>query len=161
MTRSQSSAGRYVSIGTGCEAFVPAPLPPDLKYDATLIRHISEAASALGGVASIAQFVPNPALLVMPFLNLEAMMSSRIEGTVTTAQALFEANVVPPDEVTEPTREVSNYLQAMHHGMKRLATMPLSLHLLRELHVILLDSTRGATRQAGQFRSGRGSHRTT
>ncbi|MEN6301178.1 MAG: Fic family protein [Armatimonadia bacterium] len=132
---------------------MPNPLPPPLEYDATLIRSIHEAASALGGVASIYQFVPNPALLVIPFLNLEAVMSSRIEGTVTTTEALFEANVAPLSEVTEPTREVANYLKAMNRGMELLKEIPISLRLVRELHRTLLDNTRGDGPQAGLFRS--------
>jgi len=48
--------------------------------------------------------------------------------------------------------EVVNYVRAMNYGLGRLATLPLSLRLLREIHAELLSGTRGAERYPGEFR---------
>jgi hypothetical protein len=41
-----SSAGRVVQASGGYAAFVPAPLPPELSYDAGLVLALSRADSA-------------------------------------------------------------------------------------------------------------------
>ena len=65
---------------------------------------------------------------------------------------LFEAEEtpgVPLDDV----REVSNYVAAMDHGLRRLQDgFPFSLRLLREIHGILLESGRGEGLDPGEFR---------
>src|SRR5260370_40432875 len=56
---------------------------------------------------------------------------------------------VPLDDV----REVSNYVAALHHGLKRLLDgFPLSLRLIREIHEVLLAKGRGSHAQPGTFR---------
>lgn len=41
----------------------------------------------------------------------------------------------------------------MNYGLERLATLPLSLRLIREIHAELLRGVRGAHRQPGEFRT--------
>ena len=41
----------------------------------------------------------------------------------------------------------------MNHGLERLATLPLSLRLIREIHGRLLENVRGQERQPGEFRT--------
>lgn len=48
--------------------------------------------------------------------------------------------------------EVSNYVDAMMYGLKRLEELPLSLRLIREMHARLLQSGRGGTKNPGEFR---------
>ena len=65
---------------------------------------------------------------------------------------LDEASGVPLDDV----EEVSNYVAALNHGLKRLREddFPLSLRLIREMHALLLRGGRGAGKQPGEFRKG-------
>src|SRR5271168_5374443 len=49
-------------------------------------------------------------------------------------------------------REVSNYVDAMMYGLERLAELPLSLRLIREMHARLLRSGRAETKNPGEFR---------
>ena len=52
----------------------------------------------------------------------------------------------------EDVEEVSNYVKALQHGLKRLKKdLPLSLRLLREMHKILLSGTRGSGKLPGEF----------
>jgi Fic family protein len=57
---------------------------------------------------------------------------------------------VPLDEV----QEVSNYVAALNHGLKRLRQddFPLSLRLIREMHEVLLSKGRGSDKSPGEFR---------
>ncbi|WP_299656957.1 Fic family protein [uncultured Jannaschia sp.] len=150
-------AGHYVETITGGEtvrAFVPAPLPPVPPIEAgALLRLLNDAQRALGRLDGVTMLLPSQELFLYMYVRKEAVLSSQIEGTQSTLTdlLLFEENAkagVPVDDV----REVSNYVDAMMHGLARLEELPLSLRLIREMHARLLDSGRGATKDPGAFR---------
>ncbi len=156
MDRSQFRArdtGRLVRTLDGHFAFVPAPLPPKIDVPFELMRRLSEADRAVGTLAGIGRILPNPHLLTQPFLRREAVLSSRIEGTEASATdlALFEAAGSPQSDQSD-VREVSNYVDALRYGLKRLDELPLSLRFLREVHAKLMAGVRGGTRAPGEFR---------
>jgi cell filamentation protein, protein adenylyltransferase len=156
MNRSQFIArdtGRLVRTLDGHLAFVPAPLPPKIDIPIELLRCLSEADRAVGRLAGIGRILPNPHLFTQPFLRREAVLSSRIEGTEASATdlALFEAAGSPPSDESD-VREVSNYVEALRYGLKRLDELPLSLRFLREVHARLMADVRGSTRAPGEFR---------
>jgi Fic family protein len=145
--------GRLVKTLDGHDAFVPAPLPPRIDLSFELMHRLSEADHALGTLGGIGRILPNPHLLTQPFLNREAVLSSRIEGTEASATdlALFQAAGLPESNETD-VREVSNYVTALQYGMKRLDDLPLSLRFLREVHEKLMTGVRGGDRNPGEFR---------
>lgn len=145
--------GRLVRTLDGHVAFVPAPLPPKIDLSFELMRRLSEADHALGTLGGIGRILPNPHLLTQPFLNREAVLSSRIEGTEASATdlALFQAAGSPESNESD-VREVSNYATALRYGLKRLDDLPLSLRFLREVHEKLMTGVRGGDRNPGQFR---------
>lgn len=153
----QRETGHYVETIAGGEtvrAFVPALLPPDPPIDASaLLRLLNDAQRALGRLDGVTMLLPSQELFLYMYVRKEAVLSSQIEGTQSTLTdlLLFEENAkagVPIDDV----REVSNYVDAMMHGLARLEDLPLSLRLIREMHERLLDSGRGATKDPGAFR---------
>ncbi|MCF8109513.1 MAG: Fic family protein, partial [Desulfohalobiaceae bacterium] len=138
--------GRYVTISTAGEeakAFVPEPLPPNPPIDWTpdLRSKFDQALLALGRLDSISTFLPDISLFLYMYVRKEAGLSSMIEGTQSSISdlLLFELDMepgVPLDDV----REVSNYVAALDHGLKRLAEgFPLSLRLIKEMHAVLLS----------------------
>ncbi len=137
-------------------AFIPFPLPPkpDLKIDSTLAEEIDQAHLSLGRLDSISALLPNINLFLYMYIRKEAVLSSQIEGTQSSLSdlLLFElegARGVPLDDVVE----VSNYVAAMNHGLKRLkGGFPLSNRLIREVHGILLSKGRGEDKDPGEFR---------
>jgi Fic family protein len=145
--------GRLVKTLDGHVAFVPAPLPPKIDLSFELMRRLSEADRALGTLGGIGRILPNPHLLTQPFLNREAVLSSRIEGTEASATdlALFQAAGSPESNESD-VREVSNYVTALRYGLKRLDDLPLSLRFLREVHSKLMTGVRGGDRNPGEFR---------
>src|SRR5262245_10026916 len=138
-----TAPGRLVQIPEGCLAFVPAPLPPALQLDWEIANHLSDARGALGQLSGVGRMLPNPHLLIRPFLKREAIISSRIEGTIVTDEelALFAADS-PGTPATPDVKEVANYVSAIDHGLQRLPTLPVSLRLIRELHDKLLSGVR-------------------
>jgi Fic family protein len=146
-----SPSGRLVSAPGGYWAFVPNPLPPKLKWDDALVSLISRADIAVGTLSGLGENLPNPHLLIYPFIRKEAVLSSRIECTQSSLSdlLLFEATKV---ERQRDVREVQNYVKAMEYGLKRLEELPLSLRFIRELHGILMEGVRGGHATPGEFR---------
>lgn len=148
-----SEAGRVVRTAEGHTAFVPAPLPPPLVFDAPLVLALSRADAALSELSGLGRQLPNPHLLIAPYLRREAVLSSRIEGTqASLADVLAEEAGQPPSAPADDVLEVRNYVSALEYGIQRLDTLPLSLRLVRELHGKLLDGVRGGSATPGEFR---------
>lgn len=149
--------GRFVETpvaGEFVRAFVPPPLPPQPPVDVlALLERLSLAERALGRLDGITMLLPRQELFLYMYARKEAVLSSQIEGTQSTLSDLlrFETEAVagqPMDDI----REVSNYVDAMMHGLERLEELPLSLSLIREMHERLLQSGRGGTKNPGEFR---------
>lgn len=153
----ENISGHLISIPEGGFAYVPNPLPPmNLTWDSGLIEVLSHADRALGELAGIGRSLPNPHLLVRPFLRREAVLSSRIEGTqASLADVLaYEAVQLPLFDASDDVKEVHNYVRALEYGLERMSSLPVSLRLIRELHGILLEGVRGEQFRAGEFRQG-------
>jgi len=146
-----SSSGKLIRATGGYWAFVPNPLPPRLDWDDALVSLLSNADIALGTLSGLGEALPNPHLLIYPFIRREAVLSSRIEGTQSSLSdlLLFEATRV---ERQRDVKEVQNYVRAMEYGLKRLNELPLSLRFIRELHSILMEGVRGEHATPGEFR---------
>ena len=138
-----SPSGRLIQVGAEAAywVFLPNPLPPALPFDAELVRALSEADRALGELSGLGRTIPNPQLLIRPFVRREAVLSSRIEGTQADIADLYayEAGQLPlpgvkPVPPESDVHEVFNYVRAMEYGLERLSTLPVSLRLMRELH---------------------------
>lgn len=146
-------AGRFVPQIEGYSAYVPAKLPPSdppIEFDVEMISLLSVADLALGRLDGVTQTLPNPDLFVSMYVKKEALLSSQIEGTQASLSELLETE----EKQTSDAREVTNYVNALNYGLKRLMDddFPLSLRLLREIHEKLLASGRGSARNPGQFR---------
>ena len=157
MRRGNIGSYRLAKIGGEViRAFVPAPLPPNpaLVLDGSLQQALEATAVALGRLDSIATFLPDKSLFLYAYVRKEAVLSSQIEGTQSSLSDLFlfeldEAPGAPLDDV----RQVSNYVAALDHGLRRLREgFPLSNRLIREIHGILLSRGRGSTMTPGEFR---------
>ena len=146
---------RTTVAGEHVEAFIPTPLPPIPPLDlAPLQRSLDHANQALGRLDGAGLILPNPDLFVYMAIRKEALLSSQIEGTQSSLSdlLLFEAGA-PFSSPLEDVLEVSNYIAAMNHGLRRLAEgFPLSLRLLREIHAVLLRGGRGHDKDPGEFR---------
>ena len=151
--------GRYESTSAGGEnvrAFVPLPLPPRpaLALDGALQQALEAATLALGRLDAISTLLPDGSIFLYAYVRKEAVLSSQIEGTQSTLSDLLrfeleEAPGVPLEDVVE----VSNYVAALDHGLRRLNEgFPLCNRLVREIHAVLLSRGRGSGKAPGEFR---------
>jgi Fic family protein len=149
-------AGRFVRQPQGYRAFIPEPLPPEpgVVFDADLVNLLGMATTAVGRLDGVARMLPNPDLFVAMYVRREAVLSSQIEGTQSTLDDVLTYELgTRADGVPEDVAEVVNYVRAMNYGLRRLADLPLSLRLLREIHGMLLEGVRGSTKTPGEFRT--------
>jgi Fic family protein len=153
-------AGTFKEVPEGPASYVafhPAPLPPDppLILDVELHRLLDRANQALGRLDGITLLLPDPEQFLYTFIRKEAVLSSQIEGTISSLSdlLLFE-NEAAPGVPVEDLEETSNYIAAMNHGVSSIASgrLPLCNRLLREVHERLLRSGRGADKAPGDFR---------
>lgn len=135
----------------GYLAYVPKPLPREFDLPQRTILLLSDADRALGRLAGAGRLLPNPHLLLQPYIALEALASSRIEGTQASLSDVFDGQA--RDVAEGPVREVTNYIRAFEHGLERLKELPISRRLLCEVHEILLTGVRGQERLPGEFRA--------
>ncbi len=146
-------SGKVVQTAQGYSAYIPNPLEPQVSLSLSIVKDLSAADRALSELAGIARTLPNPHLLIGPFLRREAVLSSRIEGTQASFSDLlfFEAARLREKQVPD-VREVSNYVKALEYGLARLSTLPVSLRLIREIHQRLMAGVRGESQTPGEFR---------
>lgn len=132
---------------------VPRPLPPTLDLTWKMAETLSRADQQLGKLGGLAANLPNPHLLIGPFMRREAVLSSRIEGTQASLSDLFLFEAAQAEPVRgSDVREVMNYVRAMEHGLRRLSDLPLSLRFIREIHERLMHGVRGENMTPGEFR---------
>src|SRR3989441_1569370 len=157
-TESKSRLGTYVTTtvtGEPVQAFIPSKLPPNPPVElAGLYQHLERANQALGRLDALATLLPDAKLFLYLYVRKEALLSSQIEGTQSSlADLLLFENDAEPGVPIDDVEEVSNYVTAIQHGLRRIAGgFPLSLRLIREIHAILLRGERGANRTPGEFR---------
>jgi len=145
--------GRRAKAIGGYFAYLPDPLPPPIRWSTGLASRLSEADRAIGRLAGEGRRLPNPHLLIRPFVRREAVLSSRIEGTQATLGELLAAEAgAAVERSPDDLREVANYVVALEYGVRRLRTLPLSLRLVRELHEKLMRGVRGEAAAPGEFR---------
>jgi len=134
----------------------PKDLPLLTKPDwYALIPALGRANRAIAEYNGMLRRLPNSNLLLAPLRLQEAVLSSRIEGTLATMSEVlqFEAGEPPERESRRhDIEEILNYRSALETAMEELKTRPFSLNLLLKLHKILLTSVRGHNKAPGEFR---------
>lgn len=150
--------GKFIKNKDGDSTFLPNPLPPILQYEGEFASVIGEANLRLGQLSAIADILPNPKLLMQPYLNREAVLSSKIEGTQASEDDLFRYQVSGGIEkkAAENLRidEVVNYVHAFETSLNQIKkTQKIDLDLIKKSHGILMRGVRGGDKTPGEFRS--------
>lgn len=158
MTAFPKRVGEYIKCsvtGESYNSYAPKPLPPIPPIEMERLYPLLDQANvALGRLDGLSIILPDPSLFLYMYIRKEAVLSSQIEGTQSSLSdlLLYENNEVagvPNQDVVE----VSNYVAAMEHGLKRIqGGFPLSLRLIREMHEVLLSKGRGSGKLPGEFR---------
>lgn len=160
----EDSAGRTAEHESGNHYFVPAETPRSLPLDERTLTLLEEAGHELGRLSSFSDFLPNPHLLIQPYVRREAVLSSKIEGTQASLSDVFaeeaERNGDPPEseqteeqtEEQKDVREVLNYVHSLEYGMEEIEERRIDLSLMRDMHRILMQGVRGQDKHPGEWR---------
>ena len=131
--------------------------PPTNIDWAALVPLIGRANAALARYDGLIQAIPNAAVLLAPLTTQEAVLSSKIEGTNVTMAEVLEIEAGADGGVSEPkrqdTEEILNYRRALRSAAGEIAQRPLSPHLLRQAHAVLMTGVRGRDKDPGAFRT--------
>mgnify|MGYP000321356004 CR=1 FL=1 len=123
-------SGKYIetiAFGETVRAFVPHPLPPHLNLASPrLLRRLTEANRALGRLDGIKDMLPDPDLFLYFYVRKEALLSSQIEGTITTLVEMLQLEAGKEYDETKKgdIKEVINYRVALLTGENYLADRP-------------------------------------
>jgi len=122
---------------------------------AALVPALGEANRSVARFDGMLAHLRNPALLRAPLTTQEAVLSSRIEGTLATLSDVlrYEAGDAQENERKRlDIEEIVNYRLALRTAERELKKRPFSLNLVLKLHKVLLNSVRGHNKAPGEFR---------
>ncbi|WP_347711284.1 Fic family protein [Olsenella uli] len=128
--------------------------PKNIEWE-KIAGPLEKASAAISRYDSFLGIIPNPQIFVSPIMVQEAVSSSRIEGTRTTAGEVlaYEAGKTDIDPSREnDVREVVNYQAAVRLAVSMLNDIPLSGRVLRAAHEVLLQGVRGQLKSPGKYR---------
>lgn len=155
--------GKYVTTsvaGESVSAFVPNKLPPRLSRmeSSGLGCQVREAELALSRLQIAGQMIPSMDWLIYAFIRREALLSSEIEGIRATLTDLFSYEHLnqPGDSAVDDIEDVANYVNAINHAFDEIGSprgLPLSIRLLNQCHLGLMQGVRGANKQPGEIRT--------
>jgi Fic family protein len=154
-TFTEKRTGRLLPTIEGQISFLPHPLPPNLDLAALAIP-LGNAMEMIGELRGACRRLQNPYMVIGPLQRREALMSSAMEGTYTTTDALvlLEAGAVS-SAADESAREVFNYVRALKQSVEALKELPISHRIIKQAHRTLLSglsSQRGAAKRPGDYK---------
>ena len=132
--------------------------PSQLDYG-QLVGPLIKATDALARYDQMLKNMHNSEIFLAPLRNQEAVISSRMEGTISTMDEIlkFEADSENDTEEAKNVRseifETILYQRALLNAQKAMIDgYPLSQHLVKTIHQQLLSYGRGAQKSPGQFK---------
>jgi Fic family protein len=132
--------------------------PKTLDYE-RLFAPMGDAREALARYDQTLKTLHNSDFLVTPLRGQEAVVSSRMEGTISTIDEVlrYEADAKDddgPSGVRIETLEVALYAAALKRAQQSiLEGYPINEHLIRSAHGTLLGMGRGASKSPGAYKT--------
>lgn len=132
--------------------------PPQSINTMRLLKPLSNAEAALGKYDAMLQKMHNNEILLAPLRKQEAVISSRMEGTISTLDEVLRVEAEEEDDDTgafrSDTLEVYGYSNAMRFAQMQIDHgRQISDSLIKEAHSILLRYGRGAKLNRGIYKS--------
>ena len=134
-------------------AFAPTTLPRELNLSPHLVWVLDNASRTVASLAAIGENMQNPHLLISPMMRREALLSSRIEGTIASLSDVLSHEAARKSRPNDDVEEVINYVNALDLGISLLANVPISYRLVNDVHGVLLSGVRGQDKRPGEFRT--------
>ncbi|MEW6144532.1 MAG: Fic family protein [Thermodesulfobacteriota bacterium] len=136
---------------------IPELLPPKIDYS-KIFRELGQANKAVGELQGVLTNIPNKFLLIDPMLTNEAVTSSKIEGTQASLEEIYKYEAskkqIEGIEKEQDIKEVLNYRKALKYSIDKIEKegQPIGENFIKEIHSMLLDSTRGEKKDRGNLR---------
>jgi hypothetical protein len=153
------TTGTHIQVtfrGETAQAFIPHPLPPadpPLELSLSLQALMERAHLALGRLDRLIDEFPSPDLLIQFYQRKEAVVSSQIEGTMSTMTDLLLHELDGSQHSSPEDAQLNaNYFKAIEHGIEAAKQLSLSKRMIRELHRTLLSGTADEGKTPGEFR---------
>ena len=147
----------------GAVAYHLGQFPPAALDYARLMPGMLEATAALARYDQMLRGLPNSELFLAPLRGQEAVVSSRMEGTISTLDEILQleaecgedAEAAATQEFRSDTIETALYRRALNTAQARIAQgQPLGESLIKTVHGQLLSFGRGAQRSPGAYKRG-------
>jgi len=133
--------------------------PSSLNYE-RLVPSLIKATDAVARYDQMLKNMHNSEILLAPLRNQEAVISSRMEGTVSTMDEIFKYEADYDGESGNATNIRSEVVETILYQRALKATQqamedgyPLSQSLIKGIHQRLLSFGRGATKSPGEFKN--------
>jgi len=148
-------SGEFISNLSGSltyQSFKPSNLPPTpiIVIDDILSKKMNKAYHLLGKLDGISRLIPNRDLFISMYVRKEALLSSQIEGTQATLDDIFDPHLEKNFDLD--VEEVIQYLKALNYANSLLNKLPISIRFIKEIHRVLLSSSRGMEKEPGELR---------
>ena len=133
--------------------------PPNSLDYSRLIIPLGKATDAVARFDQMLQHMHNSEFLIAPLRNQEAILSSRMEGTISTMDEILQYEAdheedVNTSNVRSDVIETILYQRALKLAQKTIEEgRPIDSFLLRGLHQKLLSFGRGADKSPGEFKT--------
>jgi Fic family protein len=144
----------------GAVRYHTGKFPPSMLNYGELVPQIVRATDALARYDQMLKNMHNSEILLAPLRNQEAVISSRMEGTVSTMDEIlkYEADYDDGTDGASNTRseviETILYQRALKAAQTAMGSgQPLSQFLIRSAHQRLLSFGRGATKSPGEYKT--------
>lgn len=138
---------------------IPAKLPLEelgtaISFDRIFLRNLILKEHKLSEFIGYLQNLPTPDILIASLTLQEAVLSSKIEGTIATIDDVVNNN--PSNETLKnDIVEIENYCSAIEYGKDVLTQTDrgISKSLIKSLHILLMkNNVRGAGKNPGEFK---------
>lgn len=128
--------------------------PPKNINLESVVALVGRANASLSRYDGLLESLVNPQILLSLLVMKEAELSSRIEGTIATANEVYQlqAGEKFTPEKNADIDEIINYRSTLRTAGQNIVENPLSLHLLRQMHANLMQGVRGQDKKPGKFR---------
>lgn len=126
-----------------------------LQSDPNFIAEMITAEQNLSEFIGYLNNLPNPNILITSLTLQEAVLSSKIEGTIATISDVVQENTTS-ETIKNDIQEIENYCKAIEYGKMEIIEKGnvVSKYLIKNLHVLLLsNNVRGANKTPGNFKT--------
>lgn len=154
MTKFTKPNGRFVGEYS---AFVPKKLPPSFSMDRESLALLARAERKMGELKGRGRELENPHILLRTYLKREAVLSSRIEGTLASLEDLNKheafGGVSVKDARNLRLAEVINYVRALEESLQKIRRSGvIDAETLKQAHKTLMSGVRGGDKNPGKLR---------